>query len=285
MIGVERLSINEASFGGRRLKTAVDAVARAGVASIGVWRDQLQEAGVAVGARYIRDAGLRVSSLCRAGFFVQTDAAARERQRQDNARAIDEAAAIGTGVLVLVVGPGLPGATDESLRVVIDGISDMLPLARAAGVHLGLEPFHPMLLAERSVIVTLAQANDVVEQVGDPFLGIVVDLYHVWWDAHLPSELNRAHDRVVGLQLADWLVPTTSLLAGRGLPGDGVIPLRALCRVVDDAGYRGPIEVEVINRSLRRRPARSLAAEIRSRFEAFVADRPPEIGDQPSLAR
>jgi sugar phosphate isomerase/epimerase len=45
-------------------------------------------------------------------------------------------------------------------------------------------------------------------------------------------------------------VPTPELIAGRGIMGDGVIQLRGIRAAVEQSGYDGPIEVEVINRSL-----------------------------------
>jgi sugar phosphate isomerase/epimerase len=77
-----------------------------------------------------------------------------------------------------------------------------------------------------------------------------VDAYHVWWDPNLYEEVERAAGRILGYHVSDWLVPTPELIAGRGIMGDGVIQLRAIRAAVEQSGYDGPIEVEVINRSL-----------------------------------
>ena len=81
-------------------------------------------------------------------------------------------------------------------------------------------------------------------------VGVVVDAYHVWWDPNLYGEVERAAGRIFGYHVSDWLVPTPELIAGRGIMGDGVIQLRAIRAAVEQSGYDGPIEVEVINRSL-----------------------------------
>jgi len=39
-------------------------------------------------------------------------------------------------------------------------------------------------------------------------------------------------------------------MTGRGMMGDGVIELRRLREACDDAGYDGPIEVEIFNDDL-----------------------------------
>ena len=62
-------------------------------------------------------------------------------------------------------------------------------------------------------------------------------------------------------------MPTTDVLAGRGLMGDGIIDLPRVRALVEAAGYDGPIEVEVINPALASVPGEELLADIRSRFE------------------
>ena len=48
--------------------------------------------------------------------------------------------------------------------MVADGIEELVPYAKERGIKLGIEPLHPMYAAERSVIVSLAQANDLAEK-------------------------------------------------------------------------------------------------------------------------
>ena len=80
---------------------------RAGIPALGLWRDRVHEAGLEKAAKLVRDAGLRVSSLCRGGFLTASDEAGIAGALEDNKRAVDEAATLGTDALVMVVG-GLP---------------------------------------------------------------------------------------------------------------------------------------------------------------------------------
>jgi sugar phosphate isomerase/epimerase len=59
-------------------------------------------------------------------------------------------------------------------------------------------------------------------------------------------------------------------LLGRGLMGDGVIDNRKLRLLVEQAGYGGPIEVEIFNRSLWDSDPDSVLAQVVERFEKFV---------------
>ena len=75
-----------------------------------------------------------------------------------------------------------------------------------------------MKVADVSSLVTLAEANALCDSLGES-LGIVVDVYHVWWDPTLPSELERPRGRILGFHLCDWLIPLEQNIAGRGNDG------------------------------------------------------------------
>jgi len=256
VIDPARLSLNLMTVDHWSLAEAVERCASAGIATIAPWRHQL-DAG---SARTIRDAGLAVSSLCRGGFFTSPGA------DDDNRRAVEQAAELGAPVLVLVCGP--PAGTDlaAARATIAAGIERLLPFAADHGVRLGIEPLHPMMVGERSAIVTLGEALTLARSFDDPPVGVIVDAYHVFWDPRLDDELAGAAGLIAGYHVSDWLVPTQDLLAGRGLMGDGIIDLPRLGGLVAAAGYDGPVEVEVINPTLAAVPGDELLADIIARF-------------------
>ena len=230
------------------LREAIEGCARHGVPAIAPWRDKLAECGVAEAARMIEANGLAVSSLCRGGMFPAADAAGRQAAIDDNRRALDDAAALGAQCLVLVVG-GLPeGSKDlrDARRQVQDGIAATLEHARAVGVPLAIEPLHPMYAADRACVNTLSQALDICDALGEG-VGVIVDVYHVWWDPELEKQIARAGQRVLGFHVCDWLVPTTDLLLDRGMMGDGVIDLPLIRSWVEATGFDGYAEVEIMS--------------------------------------
>jgi len=251
-MSVARLSLNQITTNRWNVREAAEGCARAGIGTIALWRDKVAEAGgAAAAAAIVRDAGLQLSSLCRGGFFPAAEAAGRAAAVDDNRRAIEEAATLGAPVVVLVCG-GLPDGSRDlpaARAMVRDGIAAVAEEAAACGVRLGVEPLHPMYCADRSVITTLGEANDLADELDG--VGIVVDAYHVWWDPQLEAQVARAGDRIAGFHVCDWTLPLPAgALLGRGLPGDGWADLVRLRRAVDAAGYDGPIEVEVLNQAV-----------------------------------
>jgi sugar phosphate isomerase/epimerase len=248
----EILSLNLATTRGQwGFAEAVDGCLRHGIEAISPWRDQVEAIGIAEAARIVKANGMRVTGLCRGSMFPAETAEGRQKNIEDNLRAIDEAAALGADCLVLVVG-GLPGSSKDiaaARGMVSDGIAAMLPHARACGVPIAIEPLHPMYAADRACVNTIDQALDICEQLGDN-VGVAIDVYHVWWDPNLAEAIARAGrlKRSFAHHICDWLVPTTDLLLDRGMMGDGVIDLKAIRPMIEKAGYHGPQEVEIFSK-------------------------------------
>ena len=155
-----------------------------------------------------------------------------------------------------------------------------MPYAASAGVRLAIEPLHPMFCSDRCVVSTLAEALDLAERFEPAEVGVVVDVYHVWWDAAVYRQIERAGARISSYQVCDWVLPLPEdVLLGRGMIGDGVIELRRLREACDAAGYTGPIEVEIFNADLWAAPGQQV---LRHRAAALPdtspdADRPPAV--------
>jgi sugar phosphate isomerase/epimerase len=263
------LSINTATLRQEPgLPALVRALADAGISGIAPWRDQVQATGVGAAARLFREHGLAVSGLVRGGLFTAEGRTGFARMLDDNRRAVEEAAGIGARCLVLVAGGLLPGSRDigEARALVREGLAELLPYARAAGVPLAIEPLHPMYAADRACINTLGQANDLCDALG-PGLGVAVDVYHLWWDPDLEREIARAGRRILAFHVCDWLVPTTDLLLDRGMMGDGIIDIPRIRGWVEAAGYEGAVEVEIFSeRDWWKRPVPEVLQTCRERY-------------------
>ena len=245
MTGVDpRLSINQATIKHADLATALRVTAEAGVGAIGLWREPVQEVGLATAATMLADSGLRFSSHCRGGFFTLADGPERRAALDSNRVAIEETATLAaagapgsTAVLVLVAG-GLPAGSRDLVGArerVRDAIGELAPEAAAAGVQLAIEPLHPMYASDRCVV------------------GAAVDTFHIWWDPDVIAQVERAgrEGRIATYQVCDWATPLASdVLLSRHYPGDGVIDFGPITRAVMASGYDRDIEVEIFNEEI-----------------------------------
>jgi sugar phosphate isomerase/epimerase len=269
-VALERLSLNQITANQHDMRAVIEACARHDIRFMSVWRHKLADLGLAETASLLRQYDIGVSSLCRGGFFPAATAEERAKRIDDNRRAIDEAAELGTDVLVLVCGPAPTRDLESARSAVVAGIEALLPYAERLGVRLGVEALHPVYTGDRSVVVTLGQANTIAERFPSDLVGVVVDVYHVWWDPCVHDEIRRAGDRILGYHVSDWLVPPPDPLMGRGLMGDGVIDLKPLRATVEAAGYDGPIEVEIFNQKVWDMSLDEMLPLIRSRFAETV---------------
>lgn len=245
---IERLAINQVTTPKWSLLQAIDGYARSGVHGIGIWRDKLQETGVAKTRAALNAAGSWVPSLCKAGDIALLDQRGRRAALVDCRRAIDEASEIGARCVVFVAGGiGAHGNIDDARARVFEVLQEACVYAKGAGVSIGIEPFHPMHAAERGCVNTLAQAHRLRERLGQG-AGVILDVFHCWWDPELYQFVAPPYvDHMPTVHLCDWRVPTRHPVTDRAMVGDGVAGVASLVSRLEGHGYRGPYEIEIFS--------------------------------------
>ncbi len=246
---LSRLAIHTQTNKPWTLEECLAGYSAAGVKGISVWRHVLEPMGALKAGEMIRAAGLESVALVRGGFFPAFEESDRQKSLDMNRECIDEAAAVGAPMVVLVCGavPGMSLA--EARKQIADGIEQVLPHAEQNDVVLAIEPLHPMYAGEKSAINRMAEAREVCEKLDSKHVGIAVDVYHVWWDPDLEEEIKLAGEGglISAFHICDWRVPTRDLLTDRGLMGEGCIDVRRIRGWVEDAGFSGWNEVEVFS--------------------------------------
>jgi len=231
------------------LKECVENYSKAGIHGITIWRNVLENQNLKDAKQLLNDFGMNVVSLARGGFFPSVEKEKRQLAIDDNLFAIEQAASIGAPVIVLVCGADGRQSLEQSRDQIKDGIIKILPQAKAAQVKLAIEPLHPMYAGDRSAINTLAQANDMTEEINSDYVGVAVDVYHLWWDNNLQQEIKRCgkNGNLLAFHVCDWNVPTTDFLNDRGLMGDGCINIKEIRGWVEETGFSGYNEVEIFS--------------------------------------
>ena len=240
---------------------------RAGLPAIGVWRDRVQEAGVAEAAKIIADAGLRVSSLCRGGFLTADDDTAAEAALDDNRRAIVEAATLGTRELIMVVGglpaasapggpalPGTAGATSSahvSASPTASGSSRRSRPGTVSGScwsRCTRSSRRTARSSRRSARRSTSRSRSRRTSSASSSTRTTCGGTRIC-SGRSPERARR--DGSPSYQVCDWTLPLAAdALLSRGHVGDGYIDFATITRWVAETGYTGDVEVEIFNQSI-----------------------------------
>ncbi len=274
---LKQCAINTATLGFQKpIEEVVDAVARAGFGQIAPWRREIEGHDVKAIAKHIRDAGLTLSGYCRSTYIPAVDAKSFRANISANKRALDDAATLGAPAFIMVVG-GLPTGSRNmaaARQQVQDASAELMEYGKSIGVRIALEPLHPVYAAERSVLTLLSEALDMCDTIepasADPWIGVAIDCYHVWWDPNLSHGITRAGagKRIFAFHVCDWLVPTTDVLNDRGMMGDGVIEIQGIRSQIEATGYNGSVEVEIFSsNNWWKKPMAETLFMCRTRFE------------------
>ncbi len=269
---LDRLAIHTITTRPLPLPLALEEYVRAGIGGVTLWREHVEPLGVRKAARMVEASGLKPVALCRGGFFVALDSEARAAAVEENRRVLHEAAELACPLVVLVCGAARGVSLADARGQIRAAIEALLPEAERLGVRMAIEPLHPMYADSRSAVVSLGQANDMVEAIDSRHVVVALDVYHTWWDERLAAEIRRCArlDALAAFHVCDYLSPTRDLLNDRGLPGDGVIPVREIRKMVDAAGYGGMIEVEVFSTELWQTDQRKLVGRVVESFRNNV---------------
>jgi sugar phosphate isomerase/epimerase len=267
----ELCAINTATLGFQTpIAETIEAIAKAGFGGIAPWRREVEGQDVKAIGRRIRDAGLKVTGYCRSTYIPAKTRAEFLASTASNFKAIDDAATLGADSFMIVTGT-LPSDLVSARKQVAEGVALLCEYAKPRGVKIALEPLHPVYAIDRSCINLLSQALDLCDAIDAPNLGVCIDAYHTWWDVNLARNVARAGKRILGYHVSDWLSPTTDVLNDRGMMGDGVIDLKSIRGMVEEAGYTGMVEVEIFSTAnWWKKPIAETLRVLKERFAAAV---------------
>jgi len=272
------LALNTATLGhnldghgaGWSPEQVVDACAEKGIGGITFWRREFTDNATQIGDR-VRASNMQVTGLCRTPLLVGPGAP--KDVIDDFKRAIDMAADLGADNLTSVVGGVADGSKGlkDSLKIVRDTVASMADHAQMAGVKVGIEPLHPVYAGNRSCLVSVKDAIDMVLDINHSAVGIDLDVYHIWWDQTLAEQLNRIKaNQITGYHICDWLAETKDILLDRGMMGDGVADLKSIRQTVEATGFKGHCEVEIFSKHWWSLPPETVLDACIDRFKSYV---------------
>jgi sugar phosphate isomerase/epimerase len=159
---------------------------------------------------------------------------------------IHRLAAFGPSAIVCITGPAGDRDRDEARGIAVDGLRMIGAEAERAGMRMALEPFQLQGIEDWSVVTTIPDAVELIDEVGSPAFGIQFDVWHLWNTPDLLDEIERHIHRFAGVHVNDWREPTRGW-ADRALPGHGAASVAAILGALDTAGWGGYYDMEIFS--------------------------------------
>jgi sugar phosphate isomerase/epimerase len=130
---------------------------------------------------------------------------------------------------------------DEAAERFVEAIAPVAEHARSVGVRLAIENTTTM----RADLGFVHLLRDAVELARSARIAVCADLFVAWTDRDLRQELLLGVETFAMVQVADFVLGTMST-PNRAVPGDGDVPIARHLRWLTEAGYRGPVELELL---------------------------------------
>lgn len=219
--------------------------AAAGIDGIGVWEIKLPAGGDAEALEQLEASGLgsaaAIPTVPSILPLTLMDGPSDPAERIDAiCTSLHRLAPFAPSGVVCLTGPGDdPETAVEGLRVIGDE-------AARLGLRVGLEPVNRVGGEDWTMITSLPEAVELLDEADRPSLGIQFDSWHLWNTPTLLEDVDRYCDRFVGVHIADWRDPTRGW-ADRVLPGDGTADLPAIVGALDRAGWDGLYDLEIFS--------------------------------------
>jgi sugar phosphate isomerase/epimerase len=246
-----RFSISQVSTLTTSFADDVRVYAEGGLDAIGIWETKLPDGPDDEALEQLAASGLGAASAIPAVPSVLPlpllPGPEDPRERIDAICAsIRRLAAFRPTAIVCLTGPA--GARDpaEARATVVGGLRTIAAEAERAGMRMALEPFQLDGIESWSMINTIPDAVELIDEVGSPAFGIQFDVWHLWNTPDLLDHIDTHIHRFAGVHVNDWREPTRGW-ADRALPGQGAANVAAILGALDAAGWGGYYDLEIFS--------------------------------------
>lgn len=245
------------------------AYANLGFQGIGVWRPKLEDFGLDRTIELLAECSLSVTSLSWVGGFTGSDGRGVDDAVVDAISAIRDAANLRAETLIVLPGGRNNHIRNHVRRTFCDALQEIAAVADDFGVRLSIEPIHPGCGDEWSFVNDLKSTLEIIERVGSPNLGLVLDTYHVGMDEEVVGWLPDVIPHLHLVQFGDGRHSPIGEM-NRCLLGDGSVPLRTIFETLTKYGYEGPFEAELIGEDVEAIPYDEMLNHTRDFFDRLT---------------
>ena len=244
-----RLAVNQLTTFRWTLEQDLDHYRTAGMQGIGVWRPKITDYDESHGLDLVFDSGLEVSSLQWIGGFTGCEGNSFEDSIRDGIEAIELAASIRANCLTTYTGSRGGHTRSHAYRLATNAIRELADAAFDLDVTLGIEPMHPGCGRDWTFLNSIDDALRFLDHVGRSNVQLVFDAYHFGDAPNILSRIPSFARQVTLVQLGDRLQEPHGEQDRLPL-GSGILPLPEIIQCLQESGYDGFYEVELIGQSI-----------------------------------
>jgi len=236
-----RLSVNTLGFGPGPIRTRLDLLAAQGITRLGVPLDQLTDGDLHANLAAVRSGGFEIVTSVIPYAFTLTQPGRWPAERDRLRAGLDVAAEAGCRVLYTTTGPAGDLTWQQAAARFIDAVAPVASYAQTLPVRFAFENTATMRV-DLGFVHVLADAVDLAREAG---LAVCADLFVAWTDRHLQETIARSAADFAMVQIADFVVGTR-MTSDRAVPGDGSVPIGRQLAWLQEAGYLGLVELELL---------------------------------------
>jgi sugar phosphate isomerase/epimerase len=264
---VERFSVSQITTPNRSFEGDVAALVEVGAPGIGISIRKLEAVGVGAAGRLLREARLAVSCLTSSGFFPLGDEAGEEAALAQTLRHLDDAAALEADCLMILPGVAPALSWEEAAARARPLLERVARAAERACVRVAVEATSQLRM-DLTFVHSFADSLDLVDEVGSPWLGVVLELNNAWIERGLYRNIRERTDRIALVQVSDFKVGTLRA-SERVVIGDGDIPLRRIVEALAAAGYDRWYDIELLGPAIEAEGYDAVVPRAVERFRAL----------------
>jgi len=220
-----------------------------GFDSIGIWRYKLNEFGEEKAVELLTENQMSVSSLHWAGGFTGGDGRTFRESMFDALDAIDVAANLNAGCLVILTGSRGGHTRNHARRILTKALTELGEAAMAKNIQLAVEPMHVGCAHDWTFLTELPATLDIISEIGNPNVGIVFDCYHMAHDPNVVYWLPEIVPSIRLVQMGDSKA-TPMGEQNRCMLGEGSLPLPEIVRTLEANDYQGVYEIELLGEDI-----------------------------------
>ena len=239
---------------------------RAGFNAVGLWRQKLDDFGEERTLELLEESGLAVSCLSWAGGFTGADGRSYQQSIVDGLAAVRTAARVKAHCLVVYAGGQNNHINSHANRLLRQGIDELIMAAELAGDTLALKPMHRECAEDWTFQTDLPSAMEFVANYRSPHLRLVYDSYHFPDLLESPELIQELVPHLALVQLGDARKPHCQDHERCPL-GAGRLPVEKTVAALLQAGYNGPIDVELMGSEIETIDNEQLLSDI---FQSLV---------------